>query len=136
MSVISVTPTATTFSGFTMLVASSIPTPVENLPTNRRFFPFNMVITQAFTNTNNTANLAFTDVANPYATYYPLVDRLNKNITGDQLYMYAGQRNCVRCVYDSLFKVVRVCSCLCPATLTVPSSTPAASQASSGGQIV
>ncbi len=129
MSAIRVTPTAATFSGYVMLVASSISTPVENLPSNRRFFPFEMVITEAFTNANGSTALAFTDEASPYTVYYPLVDRLNKYITGDELYQFAGRRRCVQCVYDNLFKVVRVCSCLSPIVLKVP-TPPAAKEES------
>lgn len=124
MSAVQVTPTATTFSGYVMLVSSTLTPTVETLPAGRRFFPFNMVITQAFTSTNNTTQLAFTDEASPYTNYYPVVDRLNKAVTGDELYMYAGNRRCIRCVYDNLYKVVRICSCIAPKTLTVPSPTP------------
>ena len=66
MSAVQVTPTATTFSGYVMLVSSTLTPTVETLPAGRRFFPFNMVITQAFTSTNNTTQLAFTDEASPY----------------------------------------------------------------------
>lgn len=124
MSAVQVTPSATTYSGYVMLVSSTLTPTVESLPAGRRFFPFNMVITEAFSSANNTTQLAFTDVASPYATYYPVVDRLNKTVTGDELYMYAGNRRCIRCVYDNLYKVVRICSCIAPIALTVPSSTP------------
>lgn len=129
MSVISVTPTQTAFANYVMLVASNLTTPVENLPVGRRFYPFNMVITQAFSSTNDTVSLAFTDEASPYTTYYPVVDRLNKYVTGQELYMYAGQRRCIQCVYDNLYKVVRICGCLAPIQLTIPSSTSATTEA-------
>lgn len=121
--IIVATPTATTYSGYVILVASNVNPSIESLSNIRRFYPFGLVINQAFDSTNNTTQLALSDVADPYATNYPLVDRLNKNITGEELISYAGKRRCISCVYDNLFKVVRVNGCICPVSLTVPTTT-------------
>ena len=121
--IIVATPTATTYSGYVILAASNVNPTIEDLSNIRRFYPFGLVINQAFDSTNNTTQLALSDVADPYATNYPLVDRLNKNITGEELISYAGKRRCISCVYDNLFKVVRVTGCICPVSLTVPTTT-------------
>lgn len=121
--IIVATPTATTYSGYVILVASNVNPTIEDLSNIRRFYPFGLVINQAFDSTNNTTQLALSDVADPYATNYPLVDRLNKNITGEELISYAGKRRCISCVYDNLFKVIRVTGCICPVSLTVPTTT-------------
>lgn len=121
--IIVATPTATTYSGYVILAASNVNPAIESLSNIRRFYPFGLVINQAFDSTNNTTQLALSDVADPYATNYPLVDRLNKNITGEELISYAGKRRCISCVYDNLFKVIRVNGCICPVSLTVPTTT-------------
>jgi hypothetical protein len=121
--IIVATPTATTYSGYVILAASNVNPTIESLSNIRRFYPFGLVINQAFDSTNNTTQLALSDVADPYATNYPLVDRLNKNITGEELISYAGKRRCISCVYDNLFKVIRVNGCICPVSLTVPTTT-------------
>ena len=121
--IIVATPTATTYSGYVILAASNVNPTIEDLSNIRRFYPFGLVINQAFDSTNNTTQLALSDVADPYATNYPLVDRLNKNITGEELISYAGKRRCISCVYDNLFKVVRVTGCICHVSLTVPTTT-------------
>lgn len=121
--IIVATPTSTTYSGYVILAASNVNPTIEDLSNIRRFYPFGLVINQAFDSTNNTTQLALSDVADPYATNYPLVDRLNKNITGEELISYAGKRRCISCVYDNLFKVVRVTGCICPVSLTVPTTT-------------
>lgn len=121
--IIVATPTATTYSGYVILAASNVSPTIESLSNIRRFYPFGLVINQAFDSTNNTTQLALSDVADPYATNYPLVDRLNKNITGEELISYAGKRRCISCVYDNLFKVIRVNGCICPVSLTVPTTT-------------
>jgi hypothetical protein len=121
--VIVTTPTATTYSGYVILAATNVSPTIEELTGFRRFYPFELIISEAFTSTNNTTQLAISDVADPYATNYPLVDRLNKAITGEELVGYAGKRRCIHCVYDNVFKVVKVCSCICPVTLTVPTTT-------------
>ena len=120
--IIVATPTSTTYSGYVILAASNVNPAFENLSNIRRFYPFGLVINQAFDSTNNTTQLALSDVADPYATNYPLVDRLNKNITGEELISYAGKRRCISCVYDNLFKVIRVNGCICPVSLTVPTT--------------
>lgn len=120
--IIVATPTATVYSGYVVLAATNVTPAIETLSGARRFYPFGLVINQAFESTNNTTQLALSDVADPYATSYPLVDKLNKNITGEELIAYAGKRRCINCVYDNLFKVVRVNSCICPVSLTVPTS--------------
>lgn len=120
--VIVTTPTATTYSGYVILAASNVNPTFEDLSAVRRFYPFDLIISEAFTSTNNTTQLAISDVADPYATNYPLVDRLNKYITGEELVGYAGKRRCIHCMYDNVFKVVRVNSCICPIALTVPTS--------------
>lgn len=121
--IIVATPTATTYSGYVILAASNVNPTIESLSNIRRFYPFGLVINQAFDSTNNTTQLALSDVADPYTTNYPLVDRLNKNITGEELISYAGKRRCISCVYDNLFKVIRVNGCICPVSLTVPTTT-------------
>lgn len=121
--IIVATPTTTTYSGYVILAASNVNPTIESLSNVRRFYPFGLVINQAFDSTNNTTQLALSDVADPYATNYPLVDRLNKYITGEELISYAGKRRCINCVYDNLFKVIRVNGCVCPVTLTVPTTT-------------
>lgn len=120
--IIVATPTATTYSGYVILAATGVTPAIESLSSTRRFYPFGLVINQAFESTNNTTQLALSDVADPYATNYPLVDRLNKYITGEELIAYAGKRRCISCVYDSLFKVIRVNGCICPISLTVPTT--------------
>lgn len=118
--VIVAVPTVTLYNDFVVLVAQNVNPTIEDLPTQRRFYPFDLVISEAFTSANNTVKLAISDEAEPYTDSYPLVDRLNKNVTGEELIAYAGKRRCIRCIYDNLFKIVRVVGCICPVTLSVP----------------
>ena len=116
-----VTPVATLYSGYSILATSDQGLETYN-PYNRNI-PFKMVIDSAFTaGTNDTAPLAFSDVST-YATYYPLVDRLNKPVTGFELYRYAGKRRCIDCVYNPVFKTIKICSCIDPIALTLPETT-------------
>lgn len=114
------TPTEALFSEHVMLVANNTAPIIEDLTCRKRFYPFNLVIINKFTCSNKNAPLAFTDVKQPYTVYYPILDRLNKPITGDELYMYAGGRKCIQCVYDNLYKIIRVNSCIAPIMLEVP----------------
>ena len=121
--IIVATPTITLYDGYVVLAASNVNPAIENLSNIRRFYPFGLVINEVFDSSNNTTQLALSDVADPYATKYPLVDRLNKYVTGEELISYAGKRRCISCVFDNLFKVVRVNGCICPISLTVPSTS-------------
>lgn len=114
------TPTVATFDGSVILAAANVNPSIEDLPGHRRFYPFHLIISQPFTDANNSIQLALSDESSPYENKYILVDRLNKKITGYQLYKYAGRRKCIDCVYDDLYKVVRVNSCICPDKLNVP----------------
>lgn len=115
-----VTPVATLYSGYSILSTTNQALGISN-PYNFNI-PFTMIIDSVFASTNNTAPLAFSDVTG-YTTYYPLVDRLNKPITGQELSRYAGKRRCLQCVYSPVYKTVKVLSCIDPIPLTVPSST-------------
>ena len=121
--VIVTTPTTVLYDGYVVLASTNANPTIESLTGFRRFYPFELVIDTAFDSSNNTTQLAVSDVADPYNIKYPLVDRLNKNITGEELQVFAGRRRCIHCVYDNIFKVIRVTSCIYPISLTVPSST-------------
>ena len=118
-----VTPVATLYSGYSILATSDQGLEVHN-PYNRTI-PFKMVIDSAFTvGVNDTAPLAFSDVTG-YTTYYRIVDRLNKPVTGYELYRYVGKRRCVDCVYSPIYKTVKICSCIDPIALEIPTETTA-----------
>lgn len=115
-----VTPISTTFGGYAILATSNQSLEISN-PFNRNI-PFNMIIDSPIAVANYTNPLALSDVTG-YTTRYPLVDRLNKQITGIELYRYAGKRRCIQCVYNPVFKVIRVCSCIDPINLTLPTTS-------------
>lgn len=121
--VIVTTPSVATFDSYVVLIATNVVPSIESLSSYRRYYPFDLIISEQFSSTNNTTSLALSDEASPYTGKYPLVDRLNKYITGQELINYAGRRRCIHCVYDNVYKVVRVNSCICPITLSVPAST-------------
>lgn len=125
--VIVATPSVATFDSYVVLVATNVVPTIESLPTYRRYYAFDLIISEQFSSTNNAISLALSDEASPYTDKYPLVDRLNKYITGQELIGYAGKRRCIRCVYDNVYKVVRVNSCICPITLTIPTPSPSPS---------
>ena len=121
-----VTPAATLFSGYAILGTSDQGLETYN-PYNRNI-PFKMVIDSAFTTgTNDTAPLAFSDVSG-FTSYYPIVDRLNKPVTGYELYRYAGKRRCIDCVYSPIYKTVKICSCIDPIALELPTTTTQTTQ--------
>lgn len=117
--VIIATPTVTTFDGSVILASNNVNPSIENLPGHKRFYPFYLVINHSFDDSNDNIRLALSDESEPYYNNYLLVDKLNKTITGYQLYQYAGKRRCLNCVYDDLYKVVRVNSCICPDKLFI-----------------
>lgn len=121
--IIVATPTTTLYDGYVVLAASNVSPAIESLSNVRRFYPFGLVINEVFDSSNNATQLALSDVATPYSAKYPIVDRLNKYVTGEELIAYAGKRRCISCVFDNLFKVVRINGCICPISLTVPSTS-------------
>lgn len=84
---------------------------IENRQYPRRFYTFNMVITKPFSYLN-TNELALTD--NNSTNIYHLVDRLGNPVLAEQLEMYAANRRCLTCQFDTVTNVVRVLSCICP----------------------
>lgn len=84
---------------------------IENRNLPRRFYNFNMVITQQFP-FNDQTNLYLTD--NNSVTEYMLIDRLGKPVTADEVEAYAATRRCMACQYDAVTKTIRVFSCLAP----------------------
>lgn len=109
----------TTYSGNTLIITTN--TILDTIAPNRRFIPFQLVISTPFT-TGDVNPVAFTDETGETPTIYPLVDRLNKNITAIELVRYAGRRRCLKAVYDRLYQVIRICSCIDPVPLTVPTT--------------
>lgn len=98
-------------SGGTLLMTAVPQDGIENRRFPRRFYDFNLVITQPFT-FQNTNQLTLTD--NNSTTIYHLVDRLGNPVLAEQLEQYASNRRCIRCRFDSVEKVIRVLSCICP----------------------
>ena len=88
-------------SGGTMLLNATPANGIENRHYPRRFYTFNMVITQPFT-FQNTNQLTLS------------VDRLGNPVLAEQLEMYASNRRCITCQFDSVTKVIRVLGCICP----------------------
>lgn len=98
-------------AGGIMLMTATPTDGIENRSYPRRFYNFNMVITKPFT-FQNTNQLTLTD--NASVDIYHLVDRLGNPVLAEQLEMYAANRRCIACQFDSVDKVIRVLSCICP----------------------
>ena len=98
-------------SGGTMLLNATPANGIENRHYPRRFYTFNMVITEPFT-FQNTNQLTLSD--NNSTDIYHLVDRLGNPVLAEQLEMYASNRRCITCQFDSVTKVIRVLGCICP----------------------
>lgn len=108
--VVLVTEFGTTLSGDTLLKA--IPdAQIENRPFPRRFYNFNMVITQPFSFQNMT-RLVLTD--NNGVDNYLLIDRLNKPVIAQELECYASNRRCIPSQYDSVTKTIKILACITP----------------------
>lgn len=107
----------TTFQGFTMLNTDN--QQLENEMPCRNQIPFRMVISNTFT-TGDVHPVAFSDDANQ--TIYPVIDRLNKPVLASELIRYAGTRRCIDAVYNRFYKVIRICSPMCPIALTPPTT--------------
>lgn len=109
-----------TFVGTTLTGADLLSTTDQALETVNPFMreiPFNLIIKNQFVS-GSVNPVVFTDDSD--VTEIPLLDRNNKPITAVQLYGYAGERIPIRCIYNSLFNVIRVCSCVPPTLLFCP----------------
>lgn len=113
-----------------IIVMTATPTnAIENRNYPKRFYYFNMVITQPFSY-ENTNQLSLTD--NNSTNVYHLVDRLGNPVIAEQLQVYASNRRCITCQFDSVTNVIRVLSCICPTNkyiqewLNPPTATPTA----------
>lgn len=95
----------------TMLLKATPANGIENRNHPRRFYNFNMVITQPFS-FQNTNQLTLSD--NNSVDVYHLVDRLGNPVLAEQLEMYASNRRCVTCQFDSVTNIIRVLGCICP----------------------
>ena len=84
---------------------------IEDRTLPKRFYNFNMIITQPFT-FENTDLLELTD--NNGTNIYHMIDRLGNPVLAEQLAMYAGTRRCLNCRYDSVTQTITVLSCICP----------------------
>ena len=105
-----VTEFATTVSNDTLLKGTP-PNTIEDRPLPRRFYNFNMVITQPFP-FQDMSRLVLTD--NSGNTNYLLIDRLNKPVIAQELEEYASNRRCISCQFDSVTKTIRILSCISP----------------------
>lgn len=94
-----------------MLLKATPANGIENRNYPRRFYNFNMVITQPFS-FQNTNQLTLSD--NDSVDVYHLVDRLGNPVLAEQLEMYASNRRCVTCQFDSVTNIIRVLGCICP----------------------
>ena len=110
---------ATPYSGNTLLNTTN--TALETVAPWRQFIPFQLVISTAF-ETGDVNPVAFTDETGDTPTIYPLVDRLNKNVLASELTRYAGKRRALCAVYDRVYKVVKILSCIDPVALTLPTT--------------
>lgn len=98
-------------SSGTVLLTATPTNGIENRNYPRRFYNFNLVITQPFS-FQNINQLTLTD--NASTDVYHLVDRLGNPVLAEQLQMYASNRRCITCQFDSVEKIIRVLSCICP----------------------
>lgn len=98
-------------AGGIMLMTATPTNGIENRQYPRRFYNFNMVITKPFS-FDNINQLTLTD--NASVDIYHLVDRLGNPVLAEQLQGYASNRKCICCQFDSVKKVIRVLSCICP----------------------
>lgn len=108
--VIVVNQIATTKSGDTLLTGTPS-NAIENRPFQRRFYNFNLVITQPFP-FQDTARIVLTD--DNGTDNYLLIDRLNKPVITSELQCYASNRRCIACQFDSVTKTVKIFSCINP----------------------
>lgn len=84
---------------------------IQNRQYPRRYYNFNMIITQQFPY-NDTTLLSLSD--DNSVTSYPLIDRLNKPVVAEELEPYAAMRRCIPCQFDAVTKTIRVLGCLAP----------------------
>lgn len=100
----------TSTAGITLMNAT--PTnAIENRSYPKRYYNFNMVITQQFTYQDQ-STLQLTD--NSSTNKYMLIDRLGKPVVADELEPYAATRRCIPCLFDSVTNTIRVLACLAP----------------------
>ena len=69
--VIVTTPSVATFDSYVVLIATNVVPSIESLPSYRRYYPFDLIISEQFSSTNNTASLALSDEVSPYTGKYP-----------------------------------------------------------------
>lgn len=84
---------------------------IENRSYPRRYYNFNMVITQQFA-FNDQTTLQLTD--NNSVDKYLLIDRLNKPVIAEELEPYAAMRRCIPCQFDAVTNTIKVLACLSP----------------------
>lgn len=84
---------------------------IESRSYPRRYYNFNMVITQQFAFNDQTL-LSLTD--NNSTDVYMLIDRLNKPVVAEELEPYAAMRRCIPCQFDSVTKTIKVLGCISP----------------------
>ena len=94
----------TATSGITLMNATPEGA-IENRNYPRRYYNFNMVITQQFA-FNDQTTLQLTD--NNSTNKYLLIDRLNKPIVAEELEQYAAMRRCIPCQFDSVTNTIKV----------------------------
>lgn len=96
----------------TMTTMSATPQDgIENRRFNRRFYEFPMIINVHFPFQDQT-ELQLTD--NLGVDKYLLIDRLGNPVLAEQLAMYTANRRCIRCVFDSVTRTIRILSCIAP----------------------
>lgn len=100
----------TATSGITLMNATPEGA-IENRHYPRRYYNFNMVITQQFA-FNDQTTLQLTD--NNSTNKYLLIDRLNKPIVAEELEQYAAMRRCIPCQFDSVTNTIKVLGCISP----------------------
>ena len=118
----------TSTSGVTLMNATP-ENAIGNRSYPRRYYNFNMVITQQFA-FNDQTTLQLTD--DNSTTKYLLIDRLNKPVIAEELEAYAAMRRCIPCQFDSVTNTIKVFACLSPTCKyieewvnpTPPASTP------------
>lgn len=100
----------TATAGITLMEATP-ESGIENRSYPRRYYNFNMVITQQFA-FNDLTTLQLTDDSG--SNKYMLIDRLNKPVVAEELEPYAATRRCIPCQFDSVTNTVKVLACLSP----------------------
>lgn len=100
----------TSTAGITLLNATPDDA-IENRTYPKRYYNFNMVITQQFA-FNDQTTLQLSD--NSGTNKYLLIDRLNKPVIAEELEPYAAMRRCIPCQFDSVTNTIKVLGCLTP----------------------